>query len=681
MNNSKNIHKQYNKSETRGNSNIDSAPCSSFGKNIILCFDGTRENFGPQPFTSILKLYRLLENSDDSKQICYYQPGIGSVGFDAVVDVRRRLTISHVQNTLDSMFAFTLDNHICSAYLFLMKYFEPGDKIYMFGFSRGAFIARVLAGMIERVGLLNKGLEEMIEMAWQIYERWEYDSQPNELEYTSTLAEEFKKTFSREYEVKIHFQGLFDSVNSVGILRDRLFPCTQRSNIVEHVRHCVSLDERRGKFKQLCFTPMPYIPRLFSLTYGKHLSDQYSPVPSSDSSIRDVDQENPLIRYTLKSGAHSIDKISPPIPDNLGKLLSSKSEETTELLLDLNSFLESSSFARDTECSKGGIEAIFQLQSIQGSGSSSRMTMTPDLIEKWFPGDHSDVGGGWAPDCETEENLSNLPLRWILAEAIKFGVKFKRGSIHDYAAKHTSIGSLFADAHDYLDFSSPRKSSILNVKGNDGETDEQSSRNERIKHSLNNIKETRLSLKDEEEKIKDAFTLNCGHANKFMRLVWWILELLPIGIRMENKQGKWQNFHVPNLGRSRYVPDYVTLHWSIYWRIKFDRGYRPNNIPDYVRQLFQDFEGIDLKTNKLSDKYDDQSTTEGNKVNEGSSDNREPQEPHLGQKASYFATTYNARLFDAKYSQLKKKFVEWSKSSWAEIPDDLELYLQQDTSL
>lgn len=99
--------------------------------------------------------------------------------------------------------------------------------------------------------------------------------------------------------------------------------------------------------------------------------------------------------------------------------------------------------------------------------------------------------------------------------------------------------------------------------------------------------------------MKDAFTLKCGHANKFMRLVWWVLELLPIGIRMENKEGKWQNFHTPNLGRSRYVPEYVSLHWSVYWRIKFDRRYRPDNMPEYVRQLFQDLEGIDLKVIKF----------------------------------------------------------------------------------
>lgn len=676
------IHGKYKKNGTGGDRSINPSSHSSSGKNIILCFDGTRENFGPQPFTNILKLYNLLENGDSSEQICYYQPGIGSVGFDAVVDVRRRLTISHLQNLLDSMFAFSLDNHICSAYLFLMKYFEPGDRIYMFGFSRGAFIARVLAGMIERVGLLSKGLEEMVKMAWQIYEKWEYDSQPNELQYTSTLAEEFKKTFSRDYEVKIHFQGLFDSVNSVGILRDRLFPCTQRSNIVEHVRHCVSLDERRGKFKQLCFTPMPYIPKLFSLTYCNHITDQCSPVSTSNALMRDLTPENPLIKYTLKSGAHSISNPSPLIPDNPGRLLSSKSEETTELLLDLNSFLEGNSYARDTECSTRGIEAIFQLQSIQGSGTSSRMTMTPDLIEKWFPGDHSDVGGGWAPDCETEENLSNLTLRWILAEAIKFGVKFKPGAIHDFATKHTSIGSLFADTHDYLSFNSPKKCSLLGVSDNeDGAREDKSGRNERMEDRLKNIKETRLSLKDEKEKVKDAFTLKCGHANKFMRLVWWVLELLPIGIRMENKEGKWQNFHTPNLGRSRYVPEYVSLHWSVYWRIKFDRRYRPDNMPEYVRQLFQDLEGIDLKSNKVSNKYDKQDNSNGSEINGGFFDNEEGQELHMGQKASYFATTYNSRLFDSKYSQLKKKFMDWDSNSWTDIPDDLKIYLQQDESL
>ena len=119
-----------------------------------------------------------------------------------------------------------------------------------FYLSRGSFTARIIAGMIELVGLVNTGLDEMTPLAWNIYTSWEYHGQPVQIEHmTAVMANEFKKTFSRT-NTRIFFMGLWDSVNSVGVLWDRIFPYTIRTSNVDHVRHAVSLDERRAKFKQ-----------------------------------------------------------------------------------------------------------------------------------------------------------------------------------------------------------------------------------------------------------------------------------------------------------------------------------------------------------------------------------------------------------------------------------------------
>ncbi|QLL34695.1 hypothetical protein HG536_0H00700 [Torulaspora globosa] len=158
----------------------------------------------------------------------------------------------------------------------------------------------------------------MLSMAWRIYEKWEFSEQPCQPHYSSTLADEFKRTFSRSYEVRIHFQGLWDSVNSVGILRNKLFPCTQRSAIADHVRHAVSLDERKGKFKQQLFVPYPM------------LNQPTTDVPNIDA----VNQDE----------------------------------------------FESRNRSTDT-----------------------RTGVSPDLIEKWFPGDHSDIGGGWGLIAQPEK--------------------------------------------------------------------------------------------------------------------------------------------------------------------------------------------------------------------------------------------------------------------------------------
>ena len=98
--------------------------------------------------------------------------------------------------------------------------------------------------MIELVGLVNYGLEDMTPLAWRIYTSWEYAGQPVQLENkTLTMAKEFKKSFSRG-DVKVHFMGLWDSINSVGILWDRMFPYTIKTTNVDHIRHAVSIDEK-----------------------------------------------------------------------------------------------------------------------------------------------------------------------------------------------------------------------------------------------------------------------------------------------------------------------------------------------------------------------------------------------------------------------------------------------------
>lgn len=94
-----------------------------------------------------------------------------------------------IANAVDAAIAYTLDRHIRQAYEFLMRFHQEGDRIFLVGFSRGAFTARVLSGMIERVGLLCPGLEDIIPTAWNIYKNWEYAGQPASND-SNTLADE-----------------------------------------------------------------------------------------------------------------------------------------------------------------------------------------------------------------------------------------------------------------------------------------------------------------------------------------------------------------------------------------------------------------------------------------------------------------------------------------------------------
>lgn len=618
------------------------------GKTIILCFDGTCENFGPDPFTNVLKIYRLL---DTRSQLCYYQPGIGTSGdFDAVYTWARYLSWSRLKNVLDSMFAFCLDDHIVSAYLFLMRHYEINDQIYMFGFSRGAFIARVLTGMLERVGLLNVGLEDMVHMAWRIYENWEFAEQPIQPSYMTTLIQEFTKTFCRDYPIKIYFQGLFDSVNSVGLCRDRLFPCTQRSNIIKHVRHAVSLDERRGKFKQFCFTPNPYEPILFSKKYKPYekeiiksvvatpilkaslSSNEKQPLLNNEgeSKINQKIRKNPLIELTLKS-SKSNSSFSSLQNVNLSNVWTPITEQTV-LINQINSFLsptelltftsrkvvysnksikglndKNREYNIDNENDNLGIIKVLKSQEELPSSSmnlwtmenntSSHSTISPDLIEKWFPGDHSDVGGGGGVYSGDGQCISNLSLRWMIAEAIKHGVKFKPGSINRFAERYSSKNSLFSCLHDFLDIKN------TNIMGGVNKSFNQGLMIRDINDTVNNLLENGF---EEDHNCNDNYdssqsVANCYKINTWVSLFWWILEFLPIGIRVEDEEGKWRNRYVPNLGRSRCVPEYGELHWSIIWIMKFNEDYRPKNVPRYVREVLFERLNINLLNIKTLD--------------------------------------------------------------------------------
>ena len=152
---------------------------------------------------------------------------------------------------IDDMFGTSFDQHVMEGYRFIMRYYDEGDKIYIFGFSRGAFTARFLARMISTIGILSKGNEEMVRFAYKSYQDYEI-GRGNFKSPVAHLAymEKFKNNFCRT-DAKVYFLGLFDTVSSVGtfdVLSPRKFLPTVLKT-ADHVRHAVSIGERRVKFK------------------------------------------------------------------------------------------------------------------------------------------------------------------------------------------------------------------------------------------------------------------------------------------------------------------------------------------------------------------------------------------------------------------------------------------------
>ncbi len=202
-------------------------------RNLVLCLDGTSDRFS-NTNTNVVNLYTMLARVPD-QQLSYYQPGIGTMAPAAFWGRVRKWFVKQI----DLAIAWFLSEHVTDVYRFLMRYYQDGDRIYIFGFSRGAYTARALAGMLHKVGLLTQGNDALIEFAWD-----QFKNQDDE-----GLAAKFRDTFSRP--VRVHFLGLWDTVSSIGWAWDpKHLPYTANNKSVDRVRHLVALDERRAYFVQ-----------------------------------------------------------------------------------------------------------------------------------------------------------------------------------------------------------------------------------------------------------------------------------------------------------------------------------------------------------------------------------------------------------------------------------------------
>ncbi|RXW17941.1 hypothetical protein EST38_g7910 [Candolleomyces aberdarensis] len=209
-------------------------PSAHQHRTLVLCFDGTGDQFDDDN-SNIVQFVSLLKKDDRSKQLVYYQTGIGTyTGASQTVSART----SQIRKMFDTMFAHSIGAHIMGGYKFLMQNYISGDKIYIFGFSRGAYTARCLAGMLHKVGLLPASNTEQVPFAYTMYLKadklgWRQSNQ-------------FKKAFA--INVDVEFLGVWDTVGSIGFKPAGL-PFASCKTFIKTFRHAVSLDERRAKFQ------------------------------------------------------------------------------------------------------------------------------------------------------------------------------------------------------------------------------------------------------------------------------------------------------------------------------------------------------------------------------------------------------------------------------------------------
>ncbi|MGE0223292.1 MAG: DUF2235 domain-containing protein [Acetobacteraceae bacterium] len=215
-------------------------------KRLVVCFDGTwnSADSSDKAETNVARIARSVRaNSGDDRiaQLTLYLRGVGSTGLA-------------IQRLVQGAFGDGIDENIRSGYMFLAQNYVPGDEIFLFGFSRGAFTARSLAGFMGACGLLKRQKLADIVAAWNYYRNTDRRT-PDD--FCQSCGSDSHR------DITIRFLGVWDTVGALGIpgtvlnqitAHEYQFHDTTPSAIVKTGRHALAIDEHRDEFEPTLWT-------------------------------------------------------------------------------------------------------------------------------------------------------------------------------------------------------------------------------------------------------------------------------------------------------------------------------------------------------------------------------------------------------------------------------------------
>lgn len=220
-------------------------------KKLAVFCDGTWNEPDKNP-TNVAKLFKATcPENNGVPQIAYYIQGVGTHWYDRAIG---------------GAFGFGISDNIKDGYKFLCSNYEIGDDIYLFGFSRGAYTARSLAGLIHNMGILKREYFDKINEAYNRYKDKSIEWHPNPNK--GLKAKSFRDQYTHGGET-VTFLGVWDTVGalgapyglSLGYLSDKIFGCRfhdiKLSNTIQSASHAVSLDERRWPFRPTLWELQP----------------------------------------------------------------------------------------------------------------------------------------------------------------------------------------------------------------------------------------------------------------------------------------------------------------------------------------------------------------------------------------------------------------------------------------
>jgi uncharacterized protein (DUF2235 family) len=258
-------------------------------RRIAVFCDGTWNSpVSKDHHTNVYKLFAAVrpQGADGIEQVAQYHDGIGTSG-------------GSLRRAFAGATGYGLSSNIRAAYRRLAETFQVGDELFLFGFSRGAFTVRSLAGFIRNCGLLRPDHLDRVDEAFALYRRRDTASHPRQ-----ALATTFRARYSTE--TRIRFIGVFDTVGALGnplvlsggrfsLSRNR-FHDLKLSSSVDHAYHALAVDERRRKFEAALWeepteeVPGQIMQQVWFAGVHSNVGGGYSPPeganPISDNSLQ-----------------------------------------------------------------------------------------------------------------------------------------------------------------------------------------------------------------------------------------------------------------------------------------------------------------------------------------------------------------------------------------------------------
>ena len=232
-------------------------------RNLVVCLDGT-SNEPESGTTNVARTYAVAVKSES--QLVYYDPGVGTMGARGAVTA----TGKKVTRVAGLVVGFGVKDNIEEAYTWLSANYERGDRIFVFGFSRGAYTARALTGMLRTVGLLRPGADNLTSYALKLYAQHgpENPTPEQETEFfrpRRLFNERFgNPDFPNPFNPHVHqvkFLGVWDTVKTIGWLNLKAqfeqarWPSTRRIVNVEQARHAMALGREAAAVPGLPLRP------------------------------------------------------------------------------------------------------------------------------------------------------------------------------------------------------------------------------------------------------------------------------------------------------------------------------------------------------------------------------------------------------------------------------------------